>query len=378
MKKKILFVPPLILALIMTSCGVGTRSGSSDPAPASVTLYHVSPERVSYYDTYPGTVTALKEVGLRGQVTGYITGIYFTEGSRVRQGQKLYEIDRRQYEAAFREASDNLKIAQENLAKVQRDVDRYTALNNQEAIARQQYDNSLTDLANARSQVSLADQELVKARTNLEYSLITAPFDGTIGISQVKLGDLVTPGQTILNTISSDDPMGVDFEIGQNELGRFQQLELRTPVPGDSAFRLVMPDDTLYQPSGKIALIDRAVDPRTGTITVRLVFPNPDRGLRPGMNCNVWILHESKSPEILIPFRAVLEQMGEYFVFLAENNKAKEVKVSIGTRVGSGVIIRQGLSPGDVVIVEGIEKLTDGTAITTGAPQEQGYTSGKK
>jgi RND family efflux transporter MFP subunit len=361
----------LATALLIYSCNGKSRSGNDDPPPVQVTVDTSTLRSVSFYDKYPGTVTALKEVGLRGQVTGYITGIFFKEGSRVREGQKLYEIDRRQYEASYRESAANLEIAQENLAKAQRDVDRYTALNNQDAIARQRYDYAVTDLSNARSQVSLATEELEKARNNLDYSLIMAPFDGTIGISQVKMGDLINPGQTLLNTISSDDPMGIDFVIEQSELSRFELLVKASPAEVDTTFRLVMPDDAVYPYPGTIMLIDRAVDPQTGTIRVRLTFPNPDHDLRPGMDCNVLVMHYSKVPEIIIPYKAVMEQMGEYFVFLAQNKQAKQVKVSLGHRIGADVVVREGLNSGDVIVVDGIGKLRDGAEISSGPPPAQ-------
>jgi len=281
--KKMILITLSGLMFLAFSCKKQDNRKQQGPPPVPVTTYEVRPSNVIFYDSWPGTITALKEVGLRGQVTGYVTGIFFTEGARVHQGEKLYEIDRRQYEAAYKEAEDNLKIARENLARTGKDVDRYSVLNSQEAIAKQQYDHAITDLANAKSQVSFATQEREKAKYNLDYSLITAPFDGTIGISQVKMGDLITPGQTLLNTVSSDDPMGVYFVIDQSELGRFRQLETVKLQPGDSTFRLELPGNARYPQSGKIELIDRAVDPQTGTIRVRLVFPNPDRDLRPGM-----------------------------------------------------------------------------------------------
>ncbi|MCK9422424.1 MAG: efflux RND transporter periplasmic adaptor subunit [Bacteroidales bacterium] len=357
------------MMFILPSCSESGRNKLQDPPPVPVTIYKVEPEKVVYYDSYPCTLTALKEVGLRGEVTGYITDIFFTEGSRVSKGQKLYEIDRRLYEAAFKEANENLKIAHANLEKVQRDVDRYSALNKQEAIARQRYDYALTDLANAKSQVSVATEEQEKAKTNLEYSLITAPFDGTIGISQVKMGDLISPGQTLLNTISSDDPMGVDFVIDQTELNRFSKLKAMKPASGDSIFRLMLPDNSLFSSNGTIGIIDRAVDPQTGTIKIRLLFANRDHNLRPGMDCEVRVIHESEGLQFKIPFKAVLEQMGEYFVFLASANKVNEVKVVLGPRVGDGVIIQDGLKQGDVIVADGIGKLVDGTSINIEPPQ---------
>jgi RND family efflux transporter MFP subunit len=373
MKKKIFcIIPSALLLLTMISCTNSNGNKKMQPPLVAVNTVVVAEQSVSFYDSYPGTITALKEVGLRGQVTGYITGIFFAEGGIVKKGQTLYEIDRRQYQAAYQQASDNVKIAQDNLGKVQRDADRYSVLNKQEAISKQLYDNTMTDLANAKSQVSVASQELVKAKTNLEYSLITAPFDGTIGISQVKIGDLITPGQTLLNTVSSDDPMGVDFVIDQAELGRFRQLETMNVTANDSMFRIILPGNIHYPSTGKIELIDRAVDPQTGTIRVRLIFPNQDYDLRPGMNCEIRVLHKASVPQLVIPYKAVVEQMGEYFVFVVDQEVAHQAKITLGQKVGSNVVIQDGLKTGEVIVTDGLGKLTDGTHIATEKPSSSG------
>ena len=263
----------------------------------------------------PATIVALKEVELRAEVGGEITGINFKEGQPVKKGQKLYEIDRRVYEANYNQAKASLNIAKQNLDRTQRDANRYVELNKEDAIAKQRLDNALTDLQNAKSQVSAAQANLEKTKTDLNYSIITAPFDGTIGISMVRMGALITPDQTLLNVISSDDPMGADIQIEQKELARFQSLERKNPAPGDSTFRLILPDNSIYKYYGKISIIDRNVDPQTGTVKVRLSFPNPDRTLKPGMKCNAGVLNQNSGLQLVIPYKAVVEQMSEYFVY---------------------------------------------------------------
>ncbi len=286
---------------------------------------------------------ALKEVELRGQVSGYITGIYFIEGKVVHSGEKLYEIDRRKYQAAYEEAQSNVKIAEDNLEKVQRDADRYTDLAKQDAVAQQLFDNAMTDLKNAKQQLNAANSELIKAKTDFDYSLISAPFDGTIGFSSVRLGALITPGQTLLNTVSSDDPMGVDFEISETELHRFQNLENAEISKNDSSFRVTLPDNSIYPYVGKISVIDRAVDPQTGSIRVRITVPNHEKMLKSGMSCKVLVLNANAGQQILIPFKAVMEQLGEYFVFIKNDSTVSQTKVSIGPRVNSNVIVLKGL-----------------------------------
>ena len=353
----------------LLSCNGNSANKKAIVPAIPVTVSNVSLVEAVFYNSYPGNITALKEVELRGQVSGYITGIYFTEGKEVHTGEKLYEIDRRKYEATYKEAQSNVKIAEANLEKVQRDADRYTDLAKQDAVAKQILDNSMTDLNNARQQVEAAKSEMVKAKTDFDYSLINAPFDGTIGFSGVRLGTLITPGQTLLNTVSSDDPMGIDFEISETELSRFRQLENAGISANDTTFKITLPDNSIYPFFGKISVIDRAVDPLTGTIRVRITVPNHEKILKPGMSCKVLVLNAYAGQQIIIPFEAVLEQLSEYFVYIVKDNKAQQVKVSLGPRVNANVIVLKGLKGDETIVVDGIQKLHDGSEISVAQSQ---------
>jgi len=354
----------------LVSCSGNAANKKMEEPSIPVTVTEVNYTKAIFYNSYPANIVALKEVELRGQVSGYITGIYFTEGKKVHSGEKLYEIDRRKYQAAYEEAQSNVKIAEDNLRKIQRDADRYTDLAKHDAVAKQIFDNAMTDLENAKHHVDAANSELIKSKTDFEYSLINAPFDGTIGFSNVKLGALITPGQTLLNTVSSDDPIGVDFEIGETELSRFQNLENAVIPNNDTTFRITLPNNSLYPFSGKISVIDRAVDPLTGSIRVRITFPNHESMLKPGMSCKVLVLNANIGEQILIPFKAVLEQLGEYFVFIIKNKNVEQVKVSLGPRVALNVIILKGLKGGETIVVDGIQKLHDGSGITIAPSQK--------
>jgi membrane fusion protein (multidrug efflux system) len=353
----------------LLSCNGNSANKKAIVPAIPVTVSNVSLVEAVFYNSYPGNITALKEVELRGQVSGYITGIYFTEGKEVHTGEKLYEIDRRKYEATYKEAQSNVKIAEANLEKVQRDADRYTDLAKQDAVAKQILDNSMTDLNNARQQVEAAKSEMIKAKTDFDYSLINAPFDGTIGFSGVRLGTLITPGQTLLNTVSSDDPMGIDFEISETELSRFRQLENAGISAKDTTFKITLPDNSTYPFFGKISVIDRAVDPLTGTIRVRITVPNHEKILKPGMSCKVLVLNAYAGQQIIIPFEAVLEQLSEYFVYIVKDNKAQQVKVSLGPRVNANVIVLKGLKGDETIVVDGIQKLHDGSEISVAQSQ---------
>jgi membrane fusion protein (multidrug efflux system) len=384
MQKTLLSVG-LISCTVFFSCH---QKPSAPNPPVSVNLDTVSQEAVVYYDQYPSTTQALSQVNLLPEVQGYITAIFVPDGSQVKKGQMLYEIDRRLYQASYDAAVANLKVMQGNQAEAQQDADRYIYLNSYKAVAKQQYDHAIIALENAKNQVQAAQETVKTAKTNLTYAIITAPFDGTVGFSQVKLGNMVTPGQTVLNTISTNDPMAVDFLVNEKNLPAFQQIQNAKPgsLP-DSLFTLILADNSLYDHIGKIAVIDRAVDAQTGSIRVRLVFPNPKYSLKVGMSCVVRVHNQDTRPQMLIPSRAILEQMGEYFVFVAKDTvmthisdstspkgargaaegsklRAIQKKVALGQTVGANVVVLSGIHPGDRIIVDGIQAVHDGAVIS--------------
>jgi membrane fusion protein (multidrug efflux system) len=199
--------------------------------------------------------------------------------------------------------------------------------------------------------------------------VIRAPFSGTVGFSQVKLGNLVTVGTTTLTTISTDEPMAVDFLANEAQLGHYEDLQRTKQKELDSLFTIIMPGNRLYPYSGRISVIDRAVDPQTGTIRIRLVFPNPKYDLRAGMSCVLRVHNLEPGPQITIPGRAVVEQMGEYFVFLAKDTTAMQVKVEVGQTIGADILVLKGLKDGDRIVVDGVQALHDGSTITTANKQ---------
>ncbi len=365
----------LIISLVFYTC-------KPDPPPppqaVQVNLFTVRAQPVTYYDRYTSTTVALSQVNLLPEVQGYITGIFFKEGSHVKQGEKLYEIDRRIYEDTYNNAAANLKVAEGNLKQAQQDADRYEYLNNNKAVAKQLYDHAMIALQNAQSAYKSAEEFLKIASTNLNYSVITAPFDGTIGFSQVKLGDLVTVGQTVLITISTDDPMGVDFLINEKQLSYFENLQRNRYNSIDSLFTLILPNNSLYPYTGKLSVIDRAVNPQTGSIRIRLLFPNPKYYLRAGMSCVVRVRNQESTDQLIIPNKAVVEEMGEYFVYVAKDTSmtngtdaskkddglfAFQKKVQLGVTIGPNVIIQDGINSGEKIVAEGIQSLHNGSRI---------------
>ena len=368
--KPIFLVLPVVCAgiVLMSSCGSSDKGVNAPkaPPPVPVTVYSLQKGNAVYYDAYPATLVPLNEVQLRPQVTGYITGIFFKDGQHVSKGQKLYAIDQQQYAASYNQAVANLNVAKASLGKAQQDADRYDELLKKDAIARQTAEHAQADLQASKMQLEAAKANVASVQTNVKYSTIYAPFDGTIGISQVKMGSPVSPGQTILNTISTVNPMTADISIDQREIPRFAGLQ-HSSKPVDSVFTLAFSDNMLYPQIGAISLMDRAVDPQTGTIKVRLVFANTKDLLKAGMNCNVRVKNNgADSTFLLAPYKAVVEQLGENFIYVASNNKALQRKVVLGAKINDKVIIKSGLNVGDSIIVDGVQKLKDSTAISSG------------
>jgi membrane fusion protein (multidrug efflux system) len=350
---------------IIASCGnKAQQTQQQGPPPAvAITVTTVADTQAIYYDEYPATVTALNEIQLRPQATGFVTGIYFRDGDRVHKGQKLYSIDQQQYEANYQQALANVAVQKTNLVKAQKDADRYHELDKQDAIAKQQVDYADATLEAAKKQVEAAEANVRAVQTGVNYTTIYAPFDGTIGISQVKVGAPVSAGQTILNTVSSDDPLAADIAIDQKEIFRFTKLAQQKVQPKDSAFTLAF-GDSIYEYPGKISLIDRAVDPQTGTIKMRIEFPNPKKELKSGMTGTVRVLNNNQQKSLLIPYKAVTEQLGEFFVFVVnDSSKVSQEKIVLGKQIGSKVIVKSGLKEGDKIAVQGVQNLREGSSI---------------
>jgi len=334
------------------------------PPPTPVNVVTVKSGSAEFYNSYPATVTAVNQVEVRPQVAGYITGISFQEGQHVEKGQKLYSIDQQQYLGAYNQAVAQLDASKANLDKVQQDADRYEELGKQDAVAQQTVQHALADLQTAKKQVDAAKANVSAMQVNLRYSTIYAPLSGTIGISQVKIGAAVTPGSTVLNTISSDNPIAVDVAVDETLIPFIEKENKKDKKQkSDSTFTLLLADQSKYPFPGKIFIIDRAVDPQTATIKVRLLFDNPGNVLKAGMSANLKILNNSSHESILIPYRATIEQMAEYFVYVVNDDTVAQRKVNLGQRIRDMAIVKSGLNEGEVIVVDGVQKLKDGSKV---------------
>lgn len=361
----------IISTITLASCG-GDKAPQQGPPPATpVTTYTVDEQPVTTVDSYPGVVVALNEVELRAQVGGYITAIYVKDGQTVTKGQKLYEIDRTKYQAAYNSAKANLAVAKANRDKTKKDADRYTKLAEQDAVAKQRVDYALTDLANAESQIAAAQAQVASAASDLQRSVIVSPLTGTIGISQVKLGAFASPGTTVLNTVSTSDPIAVDIPVNQADIPRFIALKNNASAVKDSLFSIQLQDNSIYRRLGRIVAIDRAVDPQTGSIKVRISYPNEGGKLIAGMNVNLKVLNKEIGNQLVIPYKAVTEQLGEFNVFVVgDSSKAFPRVIKVGKQVDQSIVVNNGLKKGEVIVVEGVQNVRPGAVVKAGSVEE--------
>lgn len=350
------FSAALLAVFFLSSCGNNNKGQKSNRHLTSVgvatAVYASAPE----YFEYPSTLLANKKIDLRSDVSGRVEAILFKEGGSVTKGQPMYTIDKRLYLSKYNQALAQLRIAETNYVTDTTDARRYKNLWNHNAVDKIQLDHALAQVQVAKANVASARANMVYAKTNLDQATVKAPFKGTTNVSDVRLGDLVVASQTPLVTVVDNRNMNADFYINEAnfvQLGKSDQ-SIREKL---SHFRLFLPDGNEYKYKGSLDFVDNTVDPTTGTIMVRLKFPNPDHILKSGMNCIVRLTRYNEKA-LVIPHDAVQQLLDEYFVYVV-NDKGivEQVKVDLGAVSGNKQIIKSGLRPGQKVIVEGIEKV---------------------
>lgn len=308
------------------------------------------------------------EIQVRARVEGVLESMHFGEGLPVKEGQLLYTIDPKPYEAALNQARANQAKAEAASLKSRQDVNRYKPLLEKHAISRQQFDDAVaSEQANAAS-VDAARAAVDSAQIQLGYTRIIAPSSGLAGKSEVSIGNLVGRGQpTLLTTISQLDPIHVRFSVSEKEIlawKRGHAADKKTENVESDPFELLLADGTLHKARGKAVFADREIDPATGTLMIEVAFPNPDGVVQPGQYARVRFPISFEKGAILVPQRAVQEMQATYsVVVVTPDHKAEFRPVQVGPRVGSWWVIEQGLSAGDTIVIEGLQKLRPGTLV---------------
>jgi len=307
------------------------------------------------------------------QVSGYIIKQNYTEGSVVRKGQVLFEIDPRPFQATLDRAKGELAQAEAALSKSTIDVDRDTPLVAEKALPKEKLDNEIQAKRAAEAAVASGKAAVERAELDLGWTKVTSLVDGIAGIAEVQMGNLVGPNSH-LTSVSQVDPIKVYFPVSEQEYLRAKHLSKKGQAIDlfDSAPELILADGTLYPHKGKVILTDRQVDTNTGTIRLVAAFPNPGNVLRPGQYGRVRIQTSFKKNALLVPQSAVKELQGGYQIaLLGKDNKAIIRPVKAAEKVGTMWVIDEGLKADDQVLVEGVEKVKDGTPVVPKAAQIQ-------
>jgi membrane fusion protein (multidrug efflux system) len=354
-----------VLILLAVSC---KRKAPPAPVPPKVFVLTVLPQDVPIYQQWIGTLDGYPNAQIRAQVTGYLMKQDYVEGSRVKQGDLLFEIDARPFQATLDQALAKLEQDQAMFGKTQLDVKRYTPLVKVEAISQETLDDAVQ--ANLAAKASMAaDQAAIEtARLNLGFTRITSPVDGIAGTAQAQIGDLLGPGGAVLTTVSTVDPMRVYFSINeQSYLAFYHQYTNaaeRTAHQEEMQLQLILSDGSPYPIPGKWLFTSRQVDVNTGTLQIAGLYPNPDYFLRPGQYALVRAKTEIRHGAILVPQRAVSELQGSYQVTIVDSeNKAHLKTVQVGQQVGNDWLINGGLEPNDRVVTEGLQSAKEGTLV---------------
>jgi membrane fusion protein (multidrug efflux system) len=354
-----------LAALALTGCG---KKEAPAGAPPEVYVSDVVQKDVPIYMELVGQTRGSQDVEIRARVEGYLNKVAFTEGSYVRKGALLYEIDPLPLEATLANAKANHATAQARLAKANTDVNRLTPLAKQQAVSQQELDNALAAQDASRAQVDAQKAAVDKATLDLGYAHVAAPLDGLVGTTEVKAGNLVGRGEsTLLTTVSQIDPILFRAGISEAEYLRLarQVAAAGGPTGARREIELLLADGTVHTHKGKVEAIERAVDPTTGTLAVQFTFPNPERVVRPGQYGRARFVIETRTGALLVPQRAVTELQNLYsLAVVGEGNKVSFRNVKVGPRVDSLWVIEEGLKPGEKVVVEGLQKARDGAVVS--------------
>ncbi|MGA2588719.1 MAG: efflux RND transporter periplasmic adaptor subunit [Bryobacteraceae bacterium] len=386
-----------------------STAGATAPQLLEVRVVEAAQRDVPIYKEWIGTLDGLVNADIKAEVSGYLVQQAYTEGSFVKKGQLLFQIDPRPFQAALDQTSAQLAqsqgqlaqaraqlsqaeaqvaVAEANQRRTQLDVDRYTPLAQQQAITQQDLDNATqynmaakAQLQSARAQVETSRAQITAseaavqsakaavetAQINLGFTHLTSPIDGIPGIAQLQVGALVSPASPAITTVSTLDPIKVYFTVSEQEYidftRHFPTAELRQADLRRLDLELVLADGTTYPQKGKFDFTDRQVDVRTGAIRIAGLFPNPGNNLRPGQYGRVRRARVQPGT-LLVPQQAVMELQGTRLVAVVDGSNKVDIRpVQLGETVGHDWIVREGLKPGERVVVEGLQKVRQGMQV---------------
>ena len=358
-------LPVILFSLFLAGCSDG--KATSAPPPTVVEVATVVQQDTPIYSEWIATLDGYVNAQIQPRVSGYLIRQNYKEGSVVRKGEVLFEIDPRPFKAALDQAKAQVAQAEAQLGKASLDVQRDTPLAQARAIAQSQLDTEIQAKLGAQAVVQAAKANVEQAELNMEWTRVTSLISGIAGIAQVQIGNLVGPS-SVLTSVSQVDPIKAYFTVSEQEFTDFHRRfptqesveEQRRRIP----LQLLLADGSLYERSGTIYFADREVNPSTGAIRIAGVFANPNNLLRPGAYGRVRASVKTQTGALLIPQRAVMELQGSHQVaVVGSDNKVTIRPVTVGERVGKLWIVTDGLKAGERVVVEGLMKVRDGAPV---------------
>lgn len=374
------FFPAVALALVACQKEAVV---AAPPPPPEVIVTEVEQRDVAIYMEALGQTRGSNEVEIRARVEGFLETVDFQEGSLVEKGQLLYTIDPRPFEATLARATADHAKAEADVARARQDVARYEPLVAKNAISREEYETAVAIERAASAAVDAAKAQMDSAQLDLSFCRVESPIQGMVGKTEVHVGTLIRRVQgTLMTQISTLDPIRVRVTISEREYLDFARKAEASGRKGEEAeFELILADGTVHEQSGKLVFVDRAVDPRTGTILVEVSFPNPGGLVRPGQYARIRVATETKKGALLVPQRAVQETQGLFNIaIVGEGDKVEMRTVQPAERVGDQWRIESGLKAGERLIVDGLQKVRPGMVVApkqAEAPEPDAAPKGK-
>lgn len=361
------------LLAILLSVGPTLALAQTPPAarPATaVTVVEIKPENTPATFEFTGKTASSRQVEINARVEGYLDKIAYTEGSLVKTGQLLFQLDPKPFQAALDNAKAVLAQQEALLTRARQTLARVKPLAKQNAVSQQDLDNATAGVLTSEAQVQAAKAQVETAQLNLGYTTIKSPLNGLSSSANFREGSLITPSGSsgLLTTIVQIDPMWVNFGVGENEVLKIRAQEaagqLKGPGIGKAEVELILADGTAYPQKGRITFVDPVINAQTGTYNVRAVVPNPDNQLSPGQFVRVQIKGAVRPNAIMVPQIAVMQGPSGKFVFVVgPDNTAQPKPVQVGDWYGDQWIVNSGLQAGDRVVVDGAVRLQPGAPV---------------
>lgn len=359
--------------LVVAGCddNATSKQAVKDAPLPSVVVSTVSLEAINPTRRFIGRIEAVEDVQIKARVSGYLLSMDFIEGQMVKEGDILFEIDPKPYATEVTRLTAEVNRQQASLTNAKRNYRRGSELVEKGFISAVEMDDLISKRDQAKAALQSSEASLKTAKLNLSYTTIKAPISGRIGRKSLSIGDLVSPESGVLVTIVTVDPMYITFDISEKLMANANRRNNGTtdtpkalPIPA-----IELPNGEMYDEQGKFDFVDNRVDPATGTVKVRAVFPNPNGRLIPGQYATAVVSESESKKVILIPQASVSEDQQGHFVMLVDENDLVQVRrVDMGERIDVSWEVVKGLSEGDKVIVEGIQKVRMGQQVN---PVEQ-------